>query len=398
MIRWLHISDLHIVERADWSNFEKELTTKCLEYGKIDLVIVTGDFHNFSDNMDFHRAVNFLRKLLGNLELNIENDLFVIPGNHDGISYVESKTIYINAAKSKPFTDTEKWVPELLKAFQDYEDFVKELIPNYPEEHPAHVHSRIWNGKINFIHCNTALAADGMEKTDQLLDVDALAAETYVPDMPNIILAHNSFFDLHKVHQKRVQDAIRANFVCAYLCGDRHEQSVDGIPINGDMVPCIVSCRGAPDPNDSYSTFGMILGEWEGNWMVLKGWCWNSGDGFSEDPKITGKQFSMQAPQATSSTKPTKDCVLNPTEGEINQKTQVEEYTLKSSFVSGYYKLTYQQWKRFNRKHADRPLLWKMSPSQLTDYVNEAQTTGTLKALNQDLSCTLADGDMDSSN
>lgn len=49
MVQWLHISNLHIEEKADWNNFEKELIKKCQEYDKIDLVIVTGDFHNFSD-------------------------------------------------------------------------------------------------------------------------------------------------------------------------------------------------------------------------------------------------------------------------------------------------------------------------------------------------------------
>ena len=42
VVRWLHISDLHIAKRADWINFEKELIKKCHEYDKIDLVIVTG--------------------------------------------------------------------------------------------------------------------------------------------------------------------------------------------------------------------------------------------------------------------------------------------------------------------------------------------------------------------
>ena len=41
MIRWLHISDLHIKNKADWNNFRKELFKKCTEIGEINLVIVT---------------------------------------------------------------------------------------------------------------------------------------------------------------------------------------------------------------------------------------------------------------------------------------------------------------------------------------------------------------------
>ena len=53
MLRWLHISDLHIKEKADWTNFKIELFRKCKDIGKIDFVIVTGDFHDFSDGKSF---------------------------------------------------------------------------------------------------------------------------------------------------------------------------------------------------------------------------------------------------------------------------------------------------------------------------------------------------------
>lgn len=53
MIRWLHISDLHIKDRADWNNFERELLEKCKEFGKINIIIVTGDFHNFCEKENF---------------------------------------------------------------------------------------------------------------------------------------------------------------------------------------------------------------------------------------------------------------------------------------------------------------------------------------------------------
>ena len=36
MIRWLHISDLHILDRADWNNYKEEMLTKCSCIGKIE--------------------------------------------------------------------------------------------------------------------------------------------------------------------------------------------------------------------------------------------------------------------------------------------------------------------------------------------------------------------------
>ncbi len=394
MVRWLHISDLHIVEKADWSNFKKELITKCKECGKIDLVIVTGDFHNFSERDDFHLAIEFLHRLLESLELDIERDLFVVPGNHDGVSFVQAKEIFISAAKSKPFDNTDQWVEMLLVAFQGYEAFVKQLIPNYSTEHPASIHSRSWRDRINFIHCNTALAADGKEKTDQLLDVDALAMATYVSGIPNIILAHNSFFDLHQEHQMRVLDTIRTNSIRAYFCGDRHEQSVDTISVGEDEVPCIVSYKGAPDPQDCFSTFGIIFGEWEEEFAELRGWYWKSGEGFSEDKKITGKRFLMQTGNPSSSDvlsgKNTEESLPKIDTDVRKLDVQVKEYTLERMFIIFYYQLTPQQCVSFNKKHKGMPLSLKMTSVNLSDYVKAAKENDILADMVQDLSLILA--------
>ena len=395
MVRWLHISDLHIVRRADWINFEKELIKKCREYDKIDLVIVTGDFHNFSEGDNFCLARDFLQKLLGNLELDIERDLFIVPGNHDGVSSVLTKNFFIRSAKNNPFEDTEQWVEGLLVAFEGYENFVRELIPHYPVEHPASVHNRTWRNQINFIHCNTALAADGKEKDKQLLDVDALAETTYMPDMPNILLAHNSFFDLHQKHQQRVKDTIRANSICAYFCGDWHKQEIHEIPLGREEVPCVVSYRSAPDPQDDYSSFGIILGEWEGDLAELRGWSWESGQGFIEDPKITGKSFPMRvehAQQATSHLDAPNIEEL-PTKISVDAKSldpQIEEYTLERLFITNYYQLTRQQCTLFNQKHGDMPLALGVDSRKLSDYVNAAQERGVLSDLVQDLFLVLA--------
>lgn len=94
MIRWLHISDLHIKDRADWNNFERELLEKCKEFGKINIIIVTGDFHNFCEKENFILAKEFLVRLTEQLELDINKDLFIVPGNHDGVTKVDCKNTH----------------------------------------------------------------------------------------------------------------------------------------------------------------------------------------------------------------------------------------------------------------------------------------------------------------
>lgn len=52
-MKWLHLSDLHIVDKADWMIFREDLVELCQNHGPIDLVIVKGDFYNFKETTDF---------------------------------------------------------------------------------------------------------------------------------------------------------------------------------------------------------------------------------------------------------------------------------------------------------------------------------------------------------
>ena len=274
-----------------------ELLDKCksVEIGKIDFVIVTGDFHDFNDKKDFGNAINFLRELTSELGLDVSRDLFLIPGNHDGVSEIEYRDEMLISAKAKPL-EIGKRVDKLLKMFEDYELFVKELIPDYPIEHPASIHIRNWNEQISFIHCNTAIGADGETKENQVLDIDGLSALNVNGECPTVILAHNSFFDLHELQQSRVKDFICNNNIRAYLCGDRHKEKVEQITYRDNQnkqIPCIVSYKSAPDPRDEYSTFGVIVGTWQNEKATLEGWKWMSGKGFKVDPIICEQEIYM---------------------------------------------------------------------------------------------------------
>lgn len=298
MVRWLHISDLHIKDRADWNNFEQELLEKCTELGKIDFVIVTGDFHNFYEKSDFHLAKEFLVGLMKQLNLNIEKDLFLVPGNHDGTTPVDGKNVHIKALNNNPLDDDALESFKTLEgAFQDYEKFVKDMIPGYPVDHPAATHIRCWNTRVNFIHCNTAIGADGKKKDMQLMNVDELAKNTLSKEKTNIILAHNSFDDIDERLQKRMIDWMRINHVVAYFCGDRHRQELSSIELDKKrniQIPCVVNYKSAPDPTDDYSEFGIIIGEWEKQKTRLQGWIWKSGRGFEIDGTITGIEILMR--------------------------------------------------------------------------------------------------------
>lgn len=383
MVRWLHISDLHIKNKADWNSFKKELLRKCKEIGKINLVIVTGDFHDFGEGNNFEMSKSFLKELMQELHLDIRQDLFVIPGNHDGITEVTNKGLYINAVQNTPLNIREEWLDKLLDMFEAYETFVKELIPDYPEGHPARIHNREWRNKINFIHCNTAIVADGEEKINQLLDVDGLAAADYLDGCPNILLAHNNFEDLHVDVQKRVKDVIRNNTVRAYLCGDRHLQKVSMIPYEDKQnrqIPCVGCYKSAPDAKDHYSRFGIIVGEWQGERAELKGWCWESGKGFTIDDQITEQEIYMGSLKNTANSDVEKyEYKSEDTTYELESK-QESGHRIRE-FITRYYNLSPYQIKQFNQKYGNihGKLSAAESPQSLYHYVDEAEKMSVLK-------------------
>lgn len=296
-MKWLHISDLHIVDRTEWNVFKKDLLSLCNDNGPIDLVIVTGDFHNFDERTDFSKAKEFLIQLIKELDLDIEKDLFVIAGNHDGSSPVcEHKDGNIAILQKDPNRINGKEWKEQISQFEAYELFVKDMIQDYPCTNPAQVHLRIWNNKIGFIHCNSAVVSDATEKKNQLLDIDELAKVAQSCKLPSIILAHNNYEDLHEKQQKQIRGIIRTSSIKAYFCGDRHKQQVQMISSEkrqNCQIPCIGSYKSAPDPEDTYSTIGAIIGSWIDEKAELYGWTWSVNDGFGIDNEITGQTIEI---------------------------------------------------------------------------------------------------------
>lgn len=299
-MKWLHISDLHIADKTDWQVFKAELLKLCQENGPIDLVIVTGDFHNFSEGADFSKAKKFLIELMGALELDINLDLFLVPGNHDGTSpECEHKAGNIAILKKEPLLDHSFEWNELLTQFDSYEKFVKELIPKYPYEHPARVHHRVWRDRIDFLHCNSAVVSDGKEKNNQLLDLDAFAEIAQKSTHPSIVLIHNHFEDLHEQQKSRIKGIMRISMIKAYFFGDTHKQQVhmmDIKPQQNCQIPCVGCYKSAPEASDTYSAIGVIIGTWMDDKATLAGWSWDVAKSFRPDGEITGQTIEMGKP------------------------------------------------------------------------------------------------------
>lgn len=292
MVNILHLSDLHIICGAVWNNMRGALlehARKKLER-KTDqekMLVITGDFHNYGDN-DYETAKKFLRELIQTMEIDPAKDVFVIPGNHDvsndtvmqhtyktDCDWKKRKDAALTAIKDGRTSEYLKW---RMESFGAYNAFVKEL--GIYEENagnvPASVHIRNWRGKLNILHLNTALAADGTSKSNQKIDMDTVTDDQLWKqadkNCPTIAIGHNSYYDLDK--GQRIQ--LAANFdrenVRAYLCGDVHKleknRECQMIRLRSGYervpeIPNIVCPKGAPDSQDEYSEFGFYWHEWD---------------------------------------------------------------------------------------------------------------------------------------
>ncbi|WP_148566557.1 hypothetical protein [Acetobacterium paludosum] len=134
-----------------------------------------------------------------------------------------------------------------------------------------------------------------------MIDIDGLSSIETV-NRPTFLLAHNPFGNINEEQQSRIKDYIRINNVHAYFCGDTHLSGVTQITYEDDQnkqIPCITCYCSTPNPRDTYSEFGVIVGEWEGDSdkAVLNGWKWKSGIGFEPDEKIWKRSIFMGMPE-----------------------------------------------------------------------------------------------------
>lgn len=297
MISILHLSDFHFSRDAAMHNMRQvilnEVRAKVHNKPRGEkLLVITGDFHNFWAP-DYNDAIIFLRDLVSAMDIDLREDVFIIPGNHDVaddkiLEPIISSTIpdwkkHKNAAIKMIAGGDYSFVDWRMEMFIPYCMFARAAgiypIASDPikETGPATVHIRRWREKLNILHLNTALVADGKTKDNQLTDIvtatdPKLWESWYRDDLPAIALGHNSFYDLKKEQRTALKTMFAQRNVSAYLCGDTHLTELDdekqtisleaGAVANRKSIPNIVCAKSVADMSDTYSDFGYYWHEW----------------------------------------------------------------------------------------------------------------------------------------
>ena len=298
MIHILHLPDLHFVKNAASHNFQEVLQNEASEkvrnvpQGK-KLLIVTGDFHNLED-ADYTDAEQFLQKLASIMGLDIKQDVFVVPGDHDvgndaaleplltpeDMDWKSHQDACLELLKMGNKRYVKERIKERLKVFRPYNDSVHKIgiySDTLGEDYPSSSHVRCWRGKLNILHLNTALIAGGMETDRQMADVDTAAAPDtwksyYDEKIPSIAIGHNSYYDLKEDQRHDLAGMFALRNVSAYLCGDRHQIERDpeyrNITIQLEqkqdvIIPNLVAAKSIADGDDSYSEVGFCWHYWD---------------------------------------------------------------------------------------------------------------------------------------
>ncbi len=335
MIQWLHISDLHIKNKndADQYNFFSTLLKDCAEQRiKADFIVATGDFHNFGDEKAYTASQAFLCKLTNALHLDIQNDLFIVPGNHDvdhnGMEHMNNVQMFLTNAKldaserlhQKEMTDQDldythtlnqhpELTQKLLKDFGSYCKMAGTLIHTYQKKtddylNPSDVHVRTWNNRLNILHLNTAILSDGKHGHAEAVDINQACSDKVCQKLnkklPTIVIGHHSFHDLHATLKIRLVQLFNQINVWVYLAGDKHRTNYKGDEylidrkINIDVWPNIIVGKAAAAIDDNYSEFCAALYSWdEHNTVTVQYLIWEPDSSGNKLICSTGRPFPM---------------------------------------------------------------------------------------------------------
>lgn len=265
MIKIFQFSDFHYSDSTD----EKIMMTKVADLfrnNNPDILIITGDLHNYG--MNYEPFKSYVRDLMeyGNLD---KADVFVVPGNHDvdyniSAEHKKNRKAYIGyiCSSAEENADCYKdYIDDLLSYFKEFNSTISELLSDAYK--PVAVCHYVWKEKINVITLNTALISDGKEH-QQIIDVDGLTKINPCNGLPTIIIGHHDISCLFDSYQSILKAYMASWKVSLYACGDKHKNKqglVDDVMCDNNKIPVIVAGKGSVENGDDYSDISFFLYE-----------------------------------------------------------------------------------------------------------------------------------------
>lgn len=319
--RWLHLSDMHVMNEADTNLILKAYERLAKEFSP-DFIIITGDFRHKKLSCNFKRTLCFLEEIIKIFHVEKEN-IFIVPGNHDVNDYPE-RNIAIAEIVQKIDDNYNIYIQHINKrttlynGFIEYKKFVKTFYKNSTvnDERIKKIgkpFNIVWNNKLNLLHINTALISNG-EKHQEIIDINAITQLQVNKALPTIMLGHHGLESLYLSHQDRIKIWIHDNFVSAYLHGDIHKyehKPIHPFPLSNNAIPQIACGKSVPQSDDHYSDIGIVAYTWrEDNNTYVDAYNWNAGEFRINSVYITKMRDAYSFPMIYPSINPTEETHL----------------------------------------------------------------------------------------
>lgn len=246
MVRWLHISDLHLGDDDMSSTLLREELPLFLESQnfKFDYVFVTGDIRtaNASPNCFTDDMADYLKRLCQSVGITTER-LFIVPGNHDvdrdaaGRDEAVRKVMfgrtgyYVPARGKMEEEDTER----ILCGEKDFYEFLAGL---YDEDRralygkPSSPHFNIETEDFNILHVDSTLVyTKGQEANDLVVGTKYLqnALASLNKDKPTLLLSHYPVTSMLQDEKKYLSTLLQKHGVKLWMAGHEHDHILQKI-------------------------------------------------------------------------------------------------------------------------------------------------------------------------
>lgn len=237
VVRWLHISDLHLNRRGVESKQMRKQLPDFLKKLKVSCkyIFITGDLRYAPEGGFGENTVDYLIDIKEALGIDISN-VFIVPGNHDVERDEKDRKDAICKVLNKGYYNSHEGIirdPELIGIFSGKTDFTGVMDSFYksiPERrrkyhNATEPHFLEITDDFNVIHLDSTLTYSGdcggdiLLCTEKLLDV----LETCDSSKPKVVLSHYSFDFLSRDEQKSVEKLLRENGVGLWLSGHEHD-------------------------------------------------------------------------------------------------------------------------------------------------------------------------------
>jgi hypothetical protein len=279
-ISWLHISDLHLSERATWSQ-DVVLKAMCEEVARqraeglaADFILATGDIAFSGKQAEYALAAKFFDDLTAASGVPKER-IFCIPGNHDinrdrqKLSFSGARNTLVNQTLVGSVLEGGDDFEALCKRQEAYRVFQRDYFAGQARTPTADglayaARLSIDDLRIAIIGLDSAWMAEGglqdhgklLVGERQVINATRLVRESGDPPHVTVAMAHHPFHLLHDFDRRIVRDHVERS--CQFFhCGHLHEPEEHASGF--DAAGCLTLAAGASfETRESVNTYSVV--------------------------------------------------------------------------------------------------------------------------------------------